>query len=74
MTDEILSTREIEYFIKDWKLIPASGGVFELSFDGELLFSKKELKRHAEAGEIKALILKALDKVRPADFALPADD
>lgn len=29
-------------------LIPASGGVFEVEVDGERIFSKKELERHAD--------------------------
>ncbi len=40
------------------KLIPSSGGVFEVKVDGELVFSKKALRRHAEPGEIVELILK----------------
>lgn len=71
MTAEILQEREIEYFVKDWQLIPGTGGVFEVTVNGELVFSKKELRRHAEPGEIRAAILKVLDTVRPADFKLP---
>jgi selenoprotein W-related protein len=37
-------------------LVPSSGGVFEVSVDGELLFSKKALRRHAEPGEVARLI------------------
>ena len=36
------------------ELIPGSGGVFEVTFDGELIFSKKGLKRHANPGEVVA--------------------
>ena len=36
--------------------MPSSGGVFEVTVDGELLFSKKALRRHAEPGEIRELI------------------
>jgi len=71
LTAEILQEREIEYFVKDWQLIPGTGGVFEVTVNGELVFSKKELRRHAEPGEIRAAILKVLDTVRPADFKLP---
>ena len=38
------------------QLIPGSGGVFEVNLDGELLFSKKTLKRHAAPGEVVGLI------------------
>jgi selenoprotein W-related protein len=37
-------------------LVPGSGGAFEITLDGELIFSKKTLKRHAEPGEIAALV------------------
>jgi len=37
-------------------LVEGSGGVFEVTVDGTLLFSKKELGRHAEPGEVLSLI------------------
>jgi selT/selW/selH-like putative selenoprotein len=36
----------------DVRLLPSSGGVFEVKVDGELIFSKKALRRHAEPGEV----------------------
>ena len=72
MTDEILNEREIEYFISSWKLIPATGGVFDVTVNGELVFSKKEVGRHAEPGEVRAGIMKVLETVRPAEFELAA--
>lgn len=41
-------------------MIPSGGGVFEVSLDDTLLFSKKRLGRHAQPGEILALIRAAL--------------
>jgi selenoprotein W-related protein len=38
------------------RLIPSSGGVFEVKLNGELVFSKKALRRHAEPGEVLGLI------------------
>jgi selenoprotein W-related protein len=38
------------------QLIQSSGGVFEVVVDGQLVFSKKKLRRHAEPGEIVKLI------------------
>ena len=35
---------------------PSSGGVFEVTVDGKLVFSKKALNRHAQPGEILELI------------------
>ena len=37
-------------------MIPASGGVFDVTVDDELLFSKKAVGRHAAPGEIVGLI------------------
>ena len=34
------------------KLIEASGGLFEVTVDGNLVFSKQALGRHAEEGEV----------------------
>ena len=41
-------------------LIPSGGGVFEFYLDGNLIFSKKSLGRHAEDGEILSLMQEAL--------------
>ena len=41
------------------RLMPSSGGVFEVTVDGNLVFSKKALRRHAEPGEIVELIKRA---------------
>ncbi len=71
--DEILKEREIEYFVKSWNMIPSTGGLFEVTVNDELIYSKKQLKRHAEAGAIRASIIKVLDTLRPVDFALPKD-
>jgi selenoprotein W-related protein len=38
------------------KLIESSGGVFEVAVDGNLVFSKKATRRHAEPGEVVGLI------------------
>lgn len=34
------------------ELIPAGSGLFEVEVDGALVFSKKELGRHAKPGEV----------------------
>ncbi|OQY20443.1 MAG: hypothetical protein B6I34_08670 [Anaerolineaceae bacterium 4572_32.1] len=41
-----------ESSIKSITLIPGGGGVFEVTVDGDLVFSKKALGRHAEIGEV----------------------
>jgi selenoprotein W-related protein len=38
------------------ELVPSSGGVFEVSVDGEVIFSKKALGRHAYAHEVFDLL------------------
>jgi selenoprotein W-related protein len=38
------------------ELVPSSGGRFEVTLDDELIFSKVELHRHAEEGEVEHLM------------------
>ena len=40
----------------DVTLVPSSGGVFEVTVDGSLVYSKKALRRHAQPGEVLELI------------------
>jgi selenoprotein W-related protein len=42
------------------ELIESSGGVFEVVLDGDLVFSKSELGRHAEPGEVMGIIQERL--------------
>jgi len=37
-------------------LLPSGGGRFEVTLDGELLFSKATLKRHPHPGEVHGLV------------------
>ena len=37
-------------------LIPSGGGVFEISVDGEFIFSKKSLNRFPEKSEISGIL------------------
>jgi selenoprotein W-related protein len=41
-------------------LVPSVGGRFEVTLDGELLFSKASLGRHAEPGEVHSLVVSRL--------------
>ena len=43
---------EFEERIQKVTLIPSEGGVFEVSVNGDLVFSKYRLGRHAEPGEL----------------------
>lgn len=38
------------------KLIPSSGGVFEVTLDGAVVFSKKRVGRHAQPGEVVEVV------------------
>jgi selenoprotein W-related protein len=42
--------------IESLTLIPSGGGRFEVIVDDELIFSKKALGRHAEAGEVAGIL------------------
>jgi len=48
--------------IESIALIPADGGKFEVVADGQLLFSKLSLGRHAEPGEVARLVVEARDR------------
>lgn len=50
MVEAILE--RFEHYIDDITLIPSRGGVFEVVAGDELVFSKKELERHAEIDEV----------------------
>jgi selenoprotein W-related protein len=48
--------------IKSLTLIPSSGGAFEVTVNGKLIYSKKQTGRHAEPGEVKALVRKFIEE------------
>ena len=54
MTAEI--TKQFEAHLESVTVIPSDGGRFEVTVDGELVFSKKNLGRHAEPGEVVGII------------------
>jgi selenoprotein W-related protein len=56
LINELLTDEVLESQIESLLLIPASGGKFEITVNGELVFSKKALGRHAEPGEIYKLV------------------
>ena len=53
MADELKKAHGV-----DSKLIAGSGGVFEVTVDGKLIFSKKEVGRFPEPGEIAGMLQK----------------
>ncbi len=56
LADELL--KDYEHVIEAVTLVPSDGGKFEVNVNGKLVFSKLQLNRHAEAGEIIKLISK----------------
>jgi selenoprotein W-related protein len=46
---------DYQHVIDELTMITGSGGVFDVEVDGELLFSKKSVGRHANEGEVLAL-------------------
>lgn len=59
LTAELL--KEFERDLESLALIPSDGGRFEVTVDGNLLFSKLALGRHASDGEIVNLVREWLD-------------
>lgn len=53
--------KDYEHVIEAVTLIPSDGGRFEVSVNGQTIYSKMETKRHAEAGEIVSIISKMVD-------------
>jgi len=56
LTDELL--KHYEHVVEEIKLIPSEGGRFEVSVNGQLLYSKLQTHRHAEPGEVLGLVRK----------------
>lgn len=56
LTEELL--KQYEHVIEEIKLVPSDGGRFEVTVNGQLLYSKLQTHRHAEAGEVLGLVRK----------------
>jgi selenoprotein W-related protein len=52
-TSDLLSN--YQHVIEDLRLVMGSSGVFDVTVDGEILYSKKAAGRHAHDGEILEL-------------------
>jgi len=50
-----------EHVIEALTLVPSDGGRFEVSVNGQLIYSKLETHRHAEAGEVVNLLTKMVE-------------
>ena len=53
---EVLADKELEFRLESFSLLPSDGGRFEFSVDDDLIFSKKQLGRHPEPGEVLRLL------------------
>ena len=56
LAEELL--KNYEYMLEEMTLVPSDGGRFEVTVNGQLLFSKLSTHRHAEAGEVLGLVRK----------------
>ncbi len=62
LAQELLTTFEQDLYSVSLK--PGSGGIFEISLNGQLIFSRREAGRFPEAKEIKQLIRDCIDPER----------
>jgi selenoprotein W-related protein len=56
LTEELL--KNYEHVIETMTLVPSDGGRFEVTVNGQLLYSKLATHRHAETGEVLGLVKK----------------
>jgi len=56
LAEELL--KNYEHVIETMSLVPSEGGRFEVTVNGQLLYSKLETHRHAEAGEVLGMVKK----------------
>jgi len=56
LAEELL--KNYEHMIEGMTLVPSDGGRFEVTVNGQLLFSKLATHRHAAAGEVSRLVRK----------------
>lgn len=50
--------KHYEHVVETITLVPSDGGKFEVSVNGQLLYSKLTTHRHAEPGEVLGLVRK----------------
>jgi selenoprotein W-related protein len=59
LAEELL--KNYEHVIETLTLVPSDEGRFEVSANGNLIYSKLQTKRHAEPGEILGLVSQMVD-------------
>ncbi|MBI4315697.1 MAG: hypothetical protein HY679_07155 [Chloroflexi bacterium] len=58
MAGELLA--KFEMSLESLRVIPSDDGRFEVTFNGELIYSKLATRRHAEPGEVAGLVAERL--------------
>jgi selenoprotein W-related protein len=58
LAEELL--KNYEHVIESVVLVPSDGGKFEVTANGQLLYSKSATHRHAEPGEVLGLVRKVV--------------
>jgi selenoprotein W-related protein len=58
LAEELL--KNYEHVIESVVLVPSDGGKFEVTVNGQLLYSKLATHRHAEPGEVLGLVRKVV--------------
>jgi len=53
-------TKAFEYDIEEISLVPSDGGKYEITVNGDLIYSKLKTNRHAEPGEVLGLVKKLI--------------
>ncbi len=53
-----------QHVISDLRLVMGDKGVFDVTVDGQMLYSKHETGRHAEPGEVLALFTDMVGPIR----------
>ena len=56
LAEELL--KNYEHLVESLALAPSDGGKFEVTVNGQLLYSKLATHRHAEPGEVLGLVRK----------------
>ena len=56
--------KSIEAEIETITLTPSDGGRYEVTVNGNLLYSKLQTGRHAESGEVASLVKKYLQETK----------
>lgn len=62
VVDDLLSN--YQHVITDLKLVTGGSGVFDVTVDGTMIYSKHETGRHAEEGEVLAAFTEFVGPVR----------